>query len=59
MNHPTRRRIPSFSTTETGQTMAEYSVLVAVVALTVLAVLPQLAAPIRGFFDAAAQVFGS
>jgi len=39
--------------------MAEYSVLIAVVALAVLAVLPQVAAPIRGFFTAAAQVLGA
>ena len=43
---------------EEGQTMAEYWILVAVIALVVIATLPQLATPIRGFFTSAAQVLG-
>ena len=54
--HPHRRRNPIAS--EHGQTMAEYSILVAVIALIVLAVLPQLASGIEAFFTAAAGVFG-
>jgi Flp pilus assembly pilin Flp len=33
-------------------------VLVAVIALVVMLVLPQVATPIRGFFDAAVQAIG-
>jgi Flp pilus assembly pilin Flp len=38
--------------------MAEYSVVLAVVALVVALVLPQLGAAILSLFDAAAQAFG-
>ena len=51
------RRIPPFSD-ERAQTMAEYSVLVALIALVVIATLPQIAAPIRAFFTAAAGAIG-
>ena len=57
MSQPSRRISPFAD--DRAQTMAEYSVLIAVVALAVLAVLPQVAAPIRGFFTAAAQVLGA
>lgn len=43
---------------ERGQTMAEYAVLVSVIALVVLATLPQLASTIESFFTAALDVFG-
>lgn len=46
------------STDESGQTMAEYSVVVAVVAIVVALVLPQLATAIGAFFTAAVQVLG-
>lgn len=48
----------SRATDEHAQTMAEYSVLVALIALVVVLVLPQFAAPIRGFFDAATHAIG-
>jgi Flp pilus assembly pilin Flp len=54
----TQTPLSSAATDESAQTMAEYSVLVAVIALVVVLVLPQVAAPIRGFFDAAAQAIG-
>lgn len=38
--------------------MAEYSILVTVIALVVIVVLPQLAAPIKAAFIAAASAIG-
>lgn len=57
MPTPNRRRISTLRH-DAGQTLAEYSILVGVIAFVVVAALPQVAAPIRGFFDAAAQVLG-
>lgn len=57
MTHPSRR-IPAFAD-DRAQTLAEYSVLVGVIAIVVLAALPQVAAPILGFFNSAAQAFGA
>lgn len=54
--HNHRRRISFHS--ERGQTMAEYAVLISVIALVVLATLPQLASAIESYFTAAAGVFG-
>lgn len=51
---PFNRRRFTDPTNESGQTMAEYSVLVAVIALVVIATLPQLATPIKAFFTTAA-----
>ena len=41
-----------------GQTMAEYSVVVAVVALVVALVLPQLGSAITAFFTSEVQALG-
>ncbi len=38
--------------------MAEYAILVSVIALVVLATLPDLASAIESFFTSAAAVFG-
>jgi Flp pilus assembly pilin Flp len=46
------------STDESGQTMAEYSVVVAVIAVVVALVLPQLASAIGAFFTAAIRALG-
>ena len=43
---------------EHGQTLSEYSILVALIAVVVIAALPGLAAPLRTFFASAAQVLG-
>ncbi len=43
---------------EDGQTMAEYSVVIAVVALVVLLTLPQLGSGILALYNAAAAAFG-
>ena len=53
----TRRRTAD-SSNETGQTMSEYSILVGLVAVVVVAALPQFAAPLRAFYASAAGLLG-
>ena len=43
---------------EHGQTMAEYSVLVAVIALAVMLVAPQLGTELRSYLSAAVSAIG-
>jgi Flp pilus assembly pilin Flp len=54
----TRRRLFASLTDEHGQTLSEYSILVALIAVVVIAALPGLAAPLRTFFASALQVLG-
>jgi len=52
-----RRRTPQLNDAS-GQTMAEYSTLVAVIALVVVVVLPWVASALTGFFAAAGRALG-
>jgi Flp pilus assembly pilin Flp len=52
---PTRRlHLPN----ETGQTLTEYSLLIALIAVAVAVLLPGLATALTGFFSSAAAAFG-
>jgi Flp pilus assembly pilin Flp len=49
-----RRRTYRRLSSQQGQTMAEYSILVAVIALVVMLVLPPIASQLNAWFTAAA-----
>ena len=53
-----RRRLLHTLADEHGQTLSEYSILVALIAAVVVTTLPGLAAPLRAFFSSAAQTLG-
>lgn len=54
----TRRRLHHTVADEHGQTLSEYSILVALIAVVVIAALPGLAAPLRAFFASAGRLVG-
>lgn len=54
LTHPRRLNLPS----ESGQTLTEYSLLVALIAVGVAVLLPGLATAVTGFFSGAAAAFG-
>jgi Flp pilus assembly pilin Flp len=56
MTEPAHRRPPI--TDQRGQTMAEYSVLIGALVLTVALVLPQLGSSIEGLFSGVIGAFG-
>jgi Flp pilus assembly pilin Flp len=56
MEHTRRRN--SFAADERGQTLSEYSVLIGLIALVVIAAIPALAGAIQEFFTSAVQVVG-
>jgi Flp pilus assembly pilin Flp len=57
MPHTESRRLNL--TSETGQTLAEYSLLISLVAIVVAVVIPGVTAGIIGFFNDVAAAFGS
>jgi Flp pilus assembly pilin Flp len=56
MTKPAYRRSPI--TDQQGQTMAEYSVLIGALVLTVVLVLPQFGSSIEGLFSGVIGAFG-
>jgi Flp pilus assembly pilin Flp len=54
----TRRRLLHTVADEHGQTLSEYSILVALIAVVVIAALPGLAAPLNAFFASVGQTLG-
>jgi Flp pilus assembly pilin Flp len=56
MSNPTHHRL---ATDHTGQTMAEYSVLLSAIALVVAVAFPAVGAAIGGLYSAVAQAFGA
>ena len=56
MNHNRRRSLTIVD--DHGQTVAEYSTVVAVIALVAALVIPRIGEILGGFFDAAARALG-
>jgi Flp pilus assembly pilin Flp len=52
------RRRSLHLTDDHGQTMAEYSVVIAVIALVVMLIAPQLGIELRAYLSAAVQAIG-
>jgi Flp pilus assembly pilin Flp len=52
-----RRHMPHLAD-ESGQTMTEYSLLVALIALGLVALVPSVATGLLGFFSSVGSVFG-
>jgi Flp pilus assembly pilin Flp len=59
MNHISHHLSDQTQRSEDGQTMAEYSVVIAVIALVVVFTLPQLGSGILALYSAAAAAFGA